>query len=164
MDTAIIPLFKSVKKSIIAVDPGLKGAVTLIELGGKTYIFEKNQMGNKKFAEIFGWFQSKNKNIVAYVEDVHAYPKNGVSSMFSFGKELGWYNGIFDFLKIPVLRPSPQLWQKRIGVITVRNRTYNKRKESLYNLAMERFGHLIEVTADNCDSLLIGHYAALMES
>ncbi|MEN6621512.1 MAG: hypothetical protein ABFD50_08195 [Smithella sp.] len=161
---AIIPLFGKTKKSIIAVDPGLKGAIVLIETDGTTLAYEKNKMTTQKFVDVIKWFSSKNKDTVAYMENVHALPKNGVNSMFTFGKELGWYNGVFSCLDIMVHRPAPQLWQNRIGVVTIRNRTYTKRKEDLYHLAMERFGHLIEVTSDNCDALLIGHYATMMES
>ncbi|MEK6833405.1 MAG: hypothetical protein AABY32_05135, partial [Nanoarchaeota archaeon] len=51
---------------------------------------------------------------LAALEKVHAMPKQGVSSMFSFGFSTGQACGVLAALKIPIIRPTPQKWKKDI--------------------------------------------------
>lgn len=49
----------------------------------------------------------------AVVEDVHAMPKQGVSSTFKFGRNFGTWLGILAALKIPFELVTPRTWQKQ---------------------------------------------------
>jgi crossover junction endodeoxyribonuclease RuvC len=97
--------------NIIAIDPGLKGGIATC-FGG---IVEAHPMplsrGESldlpKIAEIF-----KNKHVdFALIEKVHAMPKQGVVSMFSFGMGYGQLQGLLAGLGIPFHRITPQEWQ-----------------------------------------------------
>lgn len=48
----------------------------------------------------------------AFIELVHAMPKNGATSMFSFGAGWGMLRGICAGLGIPYTLVTPQAWQK----------------------------------------------------
>jgi crossover junction endodeoxyribonuclease RuvC len=47
-----------------------------------------------------------------YVEKVHAMPKQGVCSMFTFGTGWGIIRGILAGRRIPYILVTPQQWQK----------------------------------------------------
>tara|TARA_R110002020_G_scaffold73888_3_gene189499 strand:+ start:11648 stop:12145 length:498 start_codon:yes stop_codon:yes gene_type:complete len=52
----------------------------------------------------------------AFVEEVHAMPKQGVSSSFYFGASYGTILGILAARKTPTQTITPQKWRKLIGV------------------------------------------------
>ncbi len=56
---------------------------------------------------------TKGRTLVV-LESVHAMPKQGVSSSFSFGQGLGMWQGIIAALGLPLEMPSPQRWKKAI--------------------------------------------------
>lgn len=47
----------------------------------------------------------------AYMEKVHAFPKQGVVSMFEFGKVFGYWQGLLKGLGYDVILIAPQKWQ-----------------------------------------------------
>ena len=50
--------------------------------------------------------------IHACFEKVNAFPGQGVTSMFSFGRGLGIWQGILSALQIPFTEVTPQAWKK----------------------------------------------------
>lgn len=55
---------------------------------------------------------------VAVVEDVHAMPKQGVSSVFSFGRALGVVEGVLGAQGWPLRYVSPAKWKRGAGLTT----------------------------------------------
>jgi hypothetical protein len=51
---------------------------------------------------------------LACLEKVHSMPGNGVSSMFKFGENFGWWQGVMDALSIPYELITPQRWMKTV--------------------------------------------------
>lgn len=54
---------------------------------------------------------------MTYIENVHAMPKQGVSSVFSFGRSLGNIEGALGVLGIPFTYVEPTVWKRRYGLI-----------------------------------------------
>jgi hypothetical protein len=50
--------------------------------------------------------------VLAVVEAVHAMPKQGVSSVFTFGQAFGTVLGVIAALNVPVERVTPGRWKK----------------------------------------------------
>lgn len=48
----------------------------------------------------------------AAVEQVHAMPQQGVTSMFKFGTNFGTWLGVLAAFKIPTVLVTPRKWQK----------------------------------------------------
>ena len=90
---------------------------------------------------------------VAYVEclveDVHAMPGQGVTSMFSFGRNLGTILGVLAALKIPYRMETPQKWMKKVGGLPSDKA---ERKHRLKQIAQARYPHL-KVTLKTADAL-----------
>ena len=53
----------------------------------------------------------------AWIERVHALPKQGVTSSFSFGVAYGLVRGVLAAMRVPVTRVTPNEWKKhfRLG-------------------------------------------------
>lgn len=53
---------------------------------------------------------------LATIEEVHAMPKQGVSSGFSFGASFGLLWGVVAALDIPAKPVEPAVWKRRMGL------------------------------------------------
>lgn len=112
--------------NIIGIDPGLTGAVAIINGDGNIHIFDtpiveiKHGKSKKKeylpaqMSNIFHIdFLIGSKHHV-FLEKVHSMPKQGVASTFNFGKGFGIWIGILAALKIPMTFVTPQAWKKKM--------------------------------------------------
>jgi crossover junction endodeoxyribonuclease RuvC len=52
-----------------------------------------------------------------YVEQVHAMPGQGVTSMFNFGHSCGTVMGVLGAMGLPCSLVTPQSWKKAAGLI-----------------------------------------------
>lgn len=50
----------------------------------------------------------------ACLEKVHAMPGQGVTSMFTFGENFGFWKGFLAAHKVPYVLTTPQVWMKEI--------------------------------------------------
>ena len=104
---------------IAGIDPGLKGAIVLInkKMKVKTFVFPKLKVTKTKQAldehgicAILDRFKIHH----VFIEKVHAMPKQGVTSMFNFGAGWGLLRGICVGLHLPYTLVAPQTWKKSI--------------------------------------------------
>ena len=94
-------------------------------------------------------------DVLVLVEHVHAMPKNGVVSMFSFGQNLGHWEGILGAFEFDVEYAGPRTW---MGHYDCQPRMDKKdRKRYLRGLAEELFPN-IKMTFNISDALLIASY------
>lgn len=122
---------------IIGIDPGLSGAVATLHSDGSMGLSDtpvtEVVVGRKKqrryleveMARTLGMVtlardypagdSAIDRSLHAFIEDVHAMPKQGVSSVFRFGYGYGLWCGILAALRIPVTRVTPQAWKKAVG-------------------------------------------------
>lgn len=111
---------------IIGIDPGLKGAIAFFEDGKIEAIFDmptfEVERNKKKKSEVDVAMLVAHLNspvtckATAYLEKVGAMPKQGTSSMFSFGTSYGILLGVLGALYIPVVHVTPQKWKKALNV------------------------------------------------
>lgn len=104
----------------IGIDPGLWGCVAVIAAPGvrvydtPTYLIhgkkEKREYDLPTMRSILECWVSDDTWV--FVEAVHAMPKQGVISMFSFGRGLGLWEGMVAALKMRCTMVPPQSWQK----------------------------------------------------
>jgi crossover junction endodeoxyribonuclease RuvC len=116
---------------IIGIDPGKSGGIAAY-CDGKIAVNPMPDSVAGKRDLIVGMLNTapdghvlldiRYKNCICYIEDVHAMPGQGVTSMFNFGYGLGELYGILSVLDIPVVAVTPQAWHKVVygtGVKTV---------------------------------------------
>jgi crossover junction endodeoxyribonuclease RuvC len=94
----------------------------------------------------------------AFLEKVHAMPKQGVTSCFTFGQNYGFIRGLLTALEIPFEDVTPNAWQKQAGLLR-RNKdeTITQKKNRHKQQAQQLFPHL-KVTHAIADALLICEY------
>jgi crossover junction endodeoxyribonuclease RuvC len=102
-------------RGILGIDPGLTGALVFLDEKGK--IVQKrvmptvsNILDTGELARILD--EMKSRIIYCYLESVHAFPGQGVSSCFKFGRTFGVCEGILAGVNIPYTLVTPQNWQK----------------------------------------------------
>jgi crossover junction endodeoxyribonuclease RuvC len=102
--------------TIMGIDPGLEGGLAWIDDGQCLTIepmpvletVKGRQIDEGKLVSLI----SERRPARAYVELVHAMPKQGVVSMFTFGTGWGIVRGILAGRLIPYVMVRPQEWQK----------------------------------------------------
>ena len=112
---------------IIGIDPGLSGAIAILENNKVLKVFEMPTMAegkkNKKqlnSAQLVTLLQNniiKNEEVSVVVEQVNAMPGQGVTSMFNFGQTFGAIKGICAALQLPIFFVRPSKWKKHFELI-----------------------------------------------
>lgn len=94
------------------------------------------------------------------IENVHAMPKQGVTSCFSFGAGYGVWRGIIAALGLPYNRVEPTVWKKALGLPKAKGAAVSK---ALKLFPRAELGHSYRgrmIYSDGrAEALLIAHYA-----
>ncbi len=122
----------------IGIDPGLSGAIVVLEddLPTEWYRMPTMKTGSANRVNAAGLAAIIRRTIFddeetrAYVELVSSMPGQGVASMFSFGHSAGVIQGVLGAYRMPVKMVTPQAWKKRAGLI-------GKDKEASRTLAIQ---------------------------
>lgn len=109
---------------IIGIDPGINGGVAWDRQGVVGCEKLKPTLPElvEQFKEIIGGADGElgdadGEPIRCFLEEVHAMPKQGVSSVWTFGQGFGRLEAVLYCLGIPTTLVRPQVWQKAIGVV-----------------------------------------------
>lgn len=97
----------------LGIDPGLKGGLALLsERDGLLLEPMPTVGGELDLAELARLLRDWAPDIrIAYLERVHAMPKQGVSSMFTFGTAFGSVRAMLAAFQIPYELVLPRRWQ-----------------------------------------------------
>ena len=151
---------------VVGIDPGKSGAIAVWDEGIDKAI--KCPDSPEKMANIFNsimtnsWIDGDGK-IVAYIEQVHAFPTDGRSSAFKFGKNYGEWLGVLGALRIKTIYVTPQKWMKhykeKFNMSLPKDKQQRKRK--LKEIAAKYTDK--KVTLYNADAILIAVYGFITE-
>ena len=111
---------------IIGIDPGINGAISVIENKKILEVYDtptmidgkknKRQINSAQVTNIIKDRLNNNKEVVV-VEHVNAMPGQGVTSMFNFGQSFGVIKGICAALGLPIYFVRPSKWKKHFNLI-----------------------------------------------
>ena len=132
------------EKIFIGVDPGLSGAVAVIDSTEvRTWLIplvrsvKRNEIDCVALAKLIS--EATNKRLACCCcELVGARPGQGVVSMFRFGEASGLVRGICYGLSIPVVLVTPQTWKKTI----LAGFDWKGRKAASVEYCQARYPHL----------------------
>jgi len=110
--------------TFIGIDPGYSGTIAALFPSDRLSVYdmpvikvkgEKTKLDVPRLATLLIPFSE----ISAYVavENVHSMPKQGVTSSFNFGYQLGAIEGILEALGIPYQKVAPVTWKKHFALI-----------------------------------------------
>ena len=112
---------------IIGVDPGISGAISIIENKKILEVYDtptmiegkknKRQINSAQVTNIIKERLNKEKKVVVVVEQVNAMPGQGVTSMFNFVQSFGVIKGICAALSLPIYFVRPTKWKKHFNLI-----------------------------------------------
>ena len=112
---------------IIGVDPGLTGAIAILDGNKVINLFEmpvmaegkknKRQLNSAQLESIIKEKIKKKEETAVIVEQVNAMPGQGVTSMFNFGQTFGAIKGVCAALELPIFFVRPSKWKKHFELI-----------------------------------------------
>ena len=151
---------------IIGIDPGLSGAIAILENNKVSNIFDipvmtegkknKRQLNSALLVNLLRENIDKEEEVAVVVEQVNAMPGQGVTSMFNFGQTFGAIKGICAALEFPIYFVRPSKWKKHFELI-------NSSKDSSRTKAIEMYPKLSNQLAkkkdvNKSDAILIARY------
>ena len=112
---------------VIGIDPGLSGAIAVLEEKKVLGVFEmpvmaegkknKRQLNSAQLVNIIQDNLNNREEAIIVVEQVNAMPGQGVTSMFNFGQTFGAIKGVCAALKLPIYFVRPSKWKKHFELI-----------------------------------------------
>jgi len=130
---------------IIGIDPGLSGAIAVLEDNKVLNIFDipvmsegkknKRQLNSALLVSLLKENINKDEEVAVVVEQVNAMPGQGVTSMFNFGQTFGALKGICAALELPIFFVRPSKWKKYFELI-------NSSKDASRTKAIEMYPKL----------------------
>tara|TARA_B100000029_G_scaffold423365_1_gene430507 strand:- start:696 stop:1175 length:480 start_codon:yes stop_codon:yes gene_type:complete len=112
---------------IIGIDPGVSGAISVLENKKVIEVYEmptmidgkknKKQVNGSQVTNIIKETLNHQKETIVVVEHVNAMPGQGVTSMFNFGQSFGVIKGICSALSMPIYFVRPSKWKKHFNLI-----------------------------------------------
>ena len=103
-------------KTYIGIDPGKSGALALLTEDGQCTVVPFHES-----AYITILSAASGPASVCCLEKVGAMPGQGVVSMFNFGHNLGYIEGLLQAFDIPYQLVPPQTWKKEFCVTSDKN-------------------------------------------
>lgn len=147
-------------KVSIGIDPGKSGGISVI--------WDKGQVlccpwDDKEFVDLIKkvdtYTFNENVPVVCCVEKVGAMPGQGVTSMFSFGKSLGFIEGVLQAYSIPYQLIPPQTWKKEFSLNSDKQRSIEVCKKLFPSVDLKRTERCKTDHDGMAESLLMAEYA-----
>ena len=130
---------------IIGIDPGLSGAIAVLEDNKVLGIYDmpvmaegkksKRQLNSAELVSIIKKHNNNNDELAIVVEQVNAMPGQGVTSMFNFGQTFGAIKGVCAALELPIFFVRPTKWKKYFELL-------NSSKDASRTKAIEMYPSL----------------------
>ena len=151
---------------IIGVDPGLTGAIAILDGNKVINLFEmpvmaegkknKRQLNSAQLVSIIKENIKNKEETAVIVEQVNAMPGQGVTSMFNFGQTFGAIKGVCAALELPIFFVRPSKWKKHFELI-------NSAKDASRTKVIEMYPSLSnqltrKKDVNKTDAILIARY------
>ena len=138
----------------LGIDPGKSGALAMILENGTV--------------ELFGFSEDTYKESLSYLqgtecrcclERVGAMPGQGVTSMFKFGENFGFIQGLLAAYSIPYELVTPQKWKKEFQVTGDKNSSIAVCRRLFPDVFLRRTDRCRKDDDGYAEALLMAEYA-----
>ena len=151
---------------IIGIDPGLNGAIAVLQNNKVIQIHDipvmtdgkknKRQLNSAQLVKLLKDNFQDEVDTVVVVEQVNAMPGQGVTSMFNFGQTFGAIKGICAALNLPIFFVRPAKWKKHFDLI-------NSSKDASRTKAIEMYPSISDQLSkkkdvNKSDAILIARF------
>ena len=151
---------------IIGIDPGLSGAIAILENNKVLNIFDmpvmpegkknKRQLNSAQLVNLIKGSINGKEEIAVVVEQVNAMPGQGVTSMFNFGQTFGAIKGVCAALELPIFFVRPSKWKKHFELINLSKDASRTKAIEMYPLISSQLSKKKDV--NKSDAILIARF------
>lgn len=162
-------------KTIIGIDPGVTGAVSIFCGGAFLRVYDfshiRDTTKSKKRMDVFDLVAKLNElvayagfphELIVYLEQGQSMPGQGVSSTFNYGRTCGIIEGVLAGLCVTnVKKIMPVVWKRRLNLLSnakPKDAGLQKARTLYPSAPLKLAKH-----HNRADAILIGHYGCLME-
>ena len=144
----------------VGIDPGKSGAIAIINEGNIEAVenFDLDLYRKLLIEKIVHLDRNQYK---VFIEDVHAMPGQGVTSMFHFGENFGQICGLLTGLGIQYEKVIPSKWKKVLGVTSDKQTSIDKANELYFDPPLFRTIRSRVPDNNRAESILIAEYAKI---
>lgn len=136
----------------IGIDPGKNGGIAVIGSDYKSVIIYSDE----ELIQACRMFDGM--RIICYLEQVHAMPKQGVTSTFNFGMNFGFIQGVLKAYGIPYELVTPQKWKKEFSCTSDKNTSIEVCKRLFPNVNLKATDRCRKDHDGMAEALLIAEY------
>lgn len=137
----------------IGIDPGKTGAMAVIEEGIAFAIpFDER-------AYIDTLLTCDPKQTAVCLEHVSAMPKQGVTSVFNFGLNFGWIQGVLASQGFSYELVRPQKWKKEFSATSDKNTSVSVAKRLFPTVSLKKTQRCTKDDDGLAEALLMAEYA-----
>lgn len=136
----------------IGIDPGKSGALAILAEAGKAEVIPFDREAYKHA------LAGLSEPAKACLEQVGAMPGQGVTSMFHFGENFGYIQGLLEAFGIPYELVRPQRWKKEFGV-SGKNSSIEVCKRLFPDVSLRRTENCRKDDDNMAEALLMAEYA-----
>jgi len=151
---------------IIGIDPGISGAISIMENKKVVEVFDmptmidgkknKRQVNGSQITNIIKERLNSDNEIIVVVEQVNAMPGQGVTSMFNFGQSFGVIKGICSALSLPIYFVRPTKWKKYFNLIKTNKDASRTKVIQIYPEISGKISR--KKDSNRADAILIARY------
>ena len=151
---------------IIGIDPGLSGAIAVLENSKVLNIFDmpvmsegkknKRQLNSAQLVSLIKRNIKTNEEVVVVVEQVNAMPGQGVTSIFNFGQTFGAIKGVCAALELPIFLVRPSKWKKYFELINSSKDSSRTKAIEMYPILSDQLSKKKDV--NKSDAILIARF------
>lgn len=149
---------------VAGIDPGKTGALSILYPDGALFTFDvpmiklkgKDRPAWTEWAETWRNALYFNAPDMVVIEDIAARPGQGVTSMFSFGRTLGFAHAIASAQYTPVHFVTPSVWKGKLGLLNSDKSASREKARTLF----PQFNGLFARAKDDgrAESALLAYY------
>lgn len=150
--------------TVAGMDPGKTGALVVLYPDNSTMVLRvplmklrgKEQPAWTEWGQQWSAALAMAEPDLIVIEDVHARPGQGVTSMFSFGKTLGFIHALAVCSKCTVQSVTPSVWKGKLGLL---KSDKNASREMARRLLPSIDSHVARVKDDGvAEAALLAYY------
>ena len=149
---------------VAGIDPGKTGALAITYPDGAVLMFDvpTNKLRGKEVPAWHEWQKSWAQALefstpdLIVIEEVSARPGQGVTSMFTFGRTLGFVHALAVACGASVQTVTPSVWKGKLGLLNSSKGASREKATGLYPRAA---AGLSRVKDDGrAEAILLAHY------
>jgi len=149
---------------IAGIDPGKTGALAITYPDGAVQVFDVPTI-KLRGKEVPAWHEWQKSWSMAFtfaapdlvvIEDVSARPGQGVTSMFTFGRTLGFAHALAVGCGASVQTVTPSVWKGKLGLLNSNKGASREKATGLYPKAAPKLGRVKD--DGRAEAILLAHY------